>query len=355
MALPPKALSKVGCIYTLAQSETVGESIPYCSRLFIASGEGTDLANTKAMQGRAKCKTITQSLVFGLMKVAEKAGDTESIKSYWNTFYCQHEVISANGRLYGKYCKNRFCTVCNRIRKAQLINCYKPHIELWPDPHLVTLTVKSVSKTKLKQVIDSMLKVWCVILRKHKKRYQRAKGIKLVGIRALECNFNSVKRTYNPHFHVLVPDRETADIIRAEWIARAKPGWVSSKAQDVRQVVNTESDLVEVIKYGIKVFMEPDPNRKGKKSDMKVFPAAYSTILNAMRGHRLFERFGFNVAARRGVDTGKYTVLADYRKWKFDPLRGDWFDMNTNEPLTKYELPFETRTMLADNFEFDLD
>lgn len=355
MALPQRELPKQGSIYTLAQSETINGSKPVSKRVYIVSGEGSDLSNVKAMQGRAKCKTITQRLALSLIAIEEKNGDSESAKSYWNTFYCQNEVVTANGRLYGKYCKNRFCTVCNRIRKAQIINTYKPFIELWPDPQFLTLTVKSVSKGRLKQIINSMLNCWRTILRKYKKRGQRGTGIKLIGIKTLECCFNSVKRTYNPHFHILVPDLATAEIIRREWIARAKPGWVSSKAQEIRKVKNTEADLIEVIKYGVKVFMEPDPNKKGIKTDMKIFPAAYRTILNAMQGHRIFERFGFNVATNRCKDGGKYTLVVDFKQWKFEASRADWYEKTSDKPLTCYLMPEETRSMITHNFDFELD
>ena len=63
-------------------------------------------------------------MALSLIDVAKENGDVEREKAYWNTYYCQNSVITANGRLYGKYCKNRFCTLCCSIRKAEIINKY---------------------------------------------------------------------------------------------------------------------------------------------------------------------------------------------------------------------------------------
>jgi hypothetical protein len=47
-----------------------------------------------------------------LIDVATKKGDLEMARSYWNTYHCQSQIVKADGKLYGNYCKNRFCTLC---------------------------------------------------------------------------------------------------------------------------------------------------------------------------------------------------------------------------------------------------
>jgi hypothetical protein len=56
-----------------------------------------------------------------LIDIAKKKGQNEQVKAYWNTYHCQSVVYSANGKLYGTYCKNRFCTLCCSIRKPRLL------------------------------------------------------------------------------------------------------------------------------------------------------------------------------------------------------------------------------------------
>ncbi|MFD0963828.1 hypothetical protein [Pseudofulvibacter geojedonensis] len=140
-------------MYTLAESGTniVGQNH------VIVNGEGSDLSKVEALKGRAKRKTITQIMMLKLIEIAQENGETELEKSYWNTYYCQQNIFTADGRLYGKYCKNRFCTLCCSIRKAELINKYYPVIKNWEEPYFVTLTVKACKADKLKLYIKKFI------------------------------------------------------------------------------------------------------------------------------------------------------------------------------------------------------
>ncbi len=51
---------------------------------------------------------------------------------------------------------------------------------------------------------------------KHRKSHQRDTGIKLVGVKSLECEFN--QKNYNPHLHIITANREMAEVIVAEWL-----------------------------------------------------------------------------------------------------------------------------------------
>ena len=154
----------------------------------------------KALKGRAKRKSITQSVALSLIDASKAKGDPEHQQAYWNTYHCQSKVHSSNGKLYGKYCKNRICTICCSIRKADIINRYLQEVETWEDPFFLTLTIKAVSAQKLNSRLEAMIRGFRKIKDKHRKRYQRGKGIKLVGVKSLECNFNPKQRTYNPIF-----------------------------------------------------------------------------------------------------------------------------------------------------------
>ena len=181
---------------TLAQSRTgLANSLPA-----IVQGKGTDLGNNKAIKGRAKRKLITQTIVLRLIDLSKSENLKKLQQSYWNTYHCQNRVYTANGRLYGRYCKNRYCTLCSAIRKADIINRYLPIIEKWPKPYFLTLTVKAVPYNKLRPVMSSMIKVFRLITGKYRKQSIRGVGSRLKGIRSLESNFNPDKRTFNPDF-----------------------------------------------------------------------------------------------------------------------------------------------------------
>ncbi len=90
---------------------------------------------------------------------------------------------------------------------------------------------------------------------KLKKRNQRGRGTKLIGVRSLESNFNGEERTYNPHFHFILPNFEIAETLRTEWInswgdySICNPG-----GQDNKPINNIEWQLRETIKYGTRIF-----------------------------------------------------------------------------------------------------
>jgi plasmid rolling circle replication initiator protein Rep len=182
-------------------------------------GKGTDLSNQKAVQRRAKCKLITQTTMLKLIDVAKDKGALDRVKAYWNTYHCQNLIYTSNGKMYAPHCKNRFCTYCCGIRKAELINRYRPVLKSWPKPYFVTLTIKAIKATQLSRMIKAINRAFMLIIARNRKQALRGKGIKLVGLRSLECNYNPKKRTYNPHLHLLVPDKETADIIVSEWLS----------------------------------------------------------------------------------------------------------------------------------------
>ena len=142
-------LSTSNLIYTLAQSGTGNCAI-------IVQGNGSDLTNAKGLKGRARRKMITQKMAYILIDIAKKKNDVDRQQGYWNTFHCQNRIYSAKGKFYGRYCKNRFCTLCSSIRKADIINRYLPIIATWTQPYFVTLTTRALSRTRLRKRIGDL-------------------------------------------------------------------------------------------------------------------------------------------------------------------------------------------------------
>lgn len=95
---------------------------------------------------------ITNKMALSLIDVAKENKDFDRLKGYWNTYHCQSKIYTANGKLFGRYCKNRSCLLCCSIRKADIMNRYLPIIKTWEDPHFVTITAKSVSLALLEAV-----------------------------------------------------------------------------------------------------------------------------------------------------------------------------------------------------------
>jgi len=335
-------------MYTLAENGTRKLN----NERVIVNGKGSDLNKKEALKGRAKRKTITQIMMLKLIEISEKNSEPELAKAFWNSYYCQEKVYTANGRLYGKYCKNRFCTLCCSIRKADIINRYKPVIEKWEDPYFVTLTVKACKANQLGNYFNSLNKNFSKIINKHKKRHQRGKGLKLVGIKSLESNYNPVRKTYNPHLHIIVANKEMADILLNEWCDRAKKGYVNRKGQKADKVWNLDNALVEIIKYGSKIFTEPDLKKRSKETTSpKVYLNALYTILFAMKGKRIFDRFGFNLPMECKPKHYHATLLENFKEWEFNAKTNDWNNTSTGEALTLYNIPSNLQALLENNID----
>ena len=324
-------------IYTLVDSGTTKNK--FLPKSIVVSGDGTDLFDNNTLQKRAKRKTISNKMILSLIDVAKEKGDKERIQSYWNAYHCQSNIVSKDGKLYGNYCKNRFCTNCLAIRKADIINRYYSTLKHWEEPHFVTLTIKAVKHQNLKTFIDGMNKAFGRIKERCKKRHQRGTGIKLIGVKSLECNFNPKTKTYNPHFHLIVPNKEIADLLKKEWLFQWKHStklFTSPKAQDIRKVENLERDLIETIKYGSKIFTEPDLKKKGDKSiPPMVYARALDNIFSSLGNKRLFDRFGFNLPQEIKTKT-KSNLIQNFEEWTFYPSNNDWINKKSGEVLTGY-------------------
>ncbi len=320
----------------------------------IVNGNGSDLSKKDALKGRAKRKTITQRMMLNLIAIAQENGEPELEKSYWNRYHCQQNIITADGKLYGKYCRNRFCSLCCANRKAEMINRYYPIMKNWKEPYFLTLTVKSCKAHQLKTYINSLLKTFQKIIEKYRKRYQRGKGSKLVGIKSLESNFNPRSHTYNPHFHIITKEKWMAEVIKKEWLARSKKGYTAHWCQKILPITNLETGLIEIIKYGSKIFTEPDLKNKSKeKNTAYIYLKALDTILTAMKGKRIFDRFGFNAPKSSQKKKPLAKLLSDYREWEYDPESSDWIDTITGEVLTDYKMPSHLQAILENNINIE--
>jgi hypothetical protein len=327
---------------TLAQSGT--------EKAKIVSGSGTELNSDKALLGRAKRKMITNQMTMSLIDVVKEKEEFWRLQGYWNTYHCQRVIYMSDGKLFGRYCKNRHCLLCLSIRKAAIINRYLPIISTWPEPHFVTITAKSVDLNHIAKQMKSLLNGFQQITSKHRKRAQRGRGKKLVGIKSLESNFNPQKKTYNPHFHLLVADRQMADIIVKEWLDKCPSHLARPSAQKISKIWDNETALIEVVKYGSKIFTEPDVNSKtAKKGDCDIYAAALDNIFSAMKGHRIFERFGFNLPTLH--KEGKTSLITDFIEWTFEPKVFDWINHDIDLPLMGLVPSQELINLLAFNID----
>ena len=182
--------------------------------------------------------------------------------------------------------------------------------------------------------------------------------MKIKGIKSLECNFNAAMRWYNPHFHIITPNRQIALYIKQEW----KKEWnknglymASENAQDVRKIENVESGLIEVIKYGAKMLSEPNPNKKKKRSKgnldgLTLYAKGLHTIYKAFDSHQLFKSFGFRLPEENKKTTNSKSI-AKYDVWKYRIKDMDWVNTSTGSYLTDYELDYGLDYLLKNSID----
>ena len=70
-----------------------------------------------------------------------------------------------------------------------------------------------------------------------------------------------------------------------------------------------------------------------------------------MKGHRLFDRFGFDLPKITENKTARFTPLHEYENWIYDSNRCDWINSETEEALSGYILPSELNLLLGNNID----
>lgn len=337
-------------IYTLAQSGT--EYKPQKATMLM--GKGSDLSEEAVAKGRARRKNLSQRMSLSLISVGEKEEDDTLNKSLWNTYNCQDKITLSGGRIYGHYCKNRMCTLCLSIRKAVIINRYYPILSQWQDAQFVTLTAKAVSAKSLNKRIDQMVRGFQIIKNRMKTRRLRGKGPRLIGVRSLEANFNPKKRTYNPHLHLIVQTKEMAEILKKEWLELLTSKFAYKGAQKIDKIYSTEKGLIEIIKYGSKIFSDPEVRKNAMKGpDTKMYMKALYNIFKAMKGHRLFSSFGFALPNQEKQESTTILVL-DAQPYHFDPKLMDWIGPK-GERLTGYKMNAIENYISTDGLDYSLE
>jgi hypothetical protein len=283
------------------------------------------------MVKRAKSKHFGLPLATQLTEYAKQhAGmpQGELEQSYRNTIYCAGVQSQSNGMIRARYCSNRWCPVCGRIKMGKAINSYLPVVEEWDDPYFVTLTVENIYvEGDLHMLIEHMMGAFNAV----KRKLHRDLG-GLTALRKLECTYG---KGYHPHFHVIVDGREAAYALRDQWLAFA-PRYTGQRVELVAQDVQKANmvSLVELFKYATKLCV------KGPAGVQYVSPKHLDVIFRALRNRRTYQSYGFKVAKDVEDVTDvesrveAFTQVEERVLWLWDQDSADWIDHHTGELLT---------------------
>jgi hypothetical protein len=78
-------------------------------------GNGSDISDKTVLYVKSRRKLITQTIVLSLVDLAKQKVHYEIETSLLNTYHCLNKIVVSEGKLYGKYCKNRLYTVCIKL------------------------------------------------------------------------------------------------------------------------------------------------------------------------------------------------------------------------------------------------
>ena len=326
---------------TLAQLDQSQNTPHFSSKNGVSRKGGGVPSPMGILQKRARAKLLSRALS---ARLAGLGSPLE--KSYWNTYHCASVIVQEGGKLETRYCGNRWCLVCSRVRTARAIGAYMPILSGWGDPHLVTLTVRNCSAEELPGTIDTMMQKFTSC----KRSMVRTHGFEVMAVRKLECTYNTGRNDYHPHFHILINGRQQAELLRELWLSRF-PTRAEASGQDVRPA--DAGSLMELFKYFCKLM-----TRTGAKGERGMIPAgALDTIFRAMRGRRVWQPVGFKLSREEEeaiegdelevTGTAAWKRLDERVYWQWDQDVADWIDGETGETLSEYEPGERYRSLVA--------
>jgi len=265
------------------------------------------------LKKRAKSKFITIGFIYDLIKL-EPVSPLK--KSYINTLYCADQLLydRDKNKITGKYCNNRWCLVCNRIRTAKLMNGYFNEVSKIEDKHFLTLTIPNVPGDKLELAIEDMQKNFRRIL-----DLARKKSFETNGIRKLECTYSFVRDDYHPHYHI-VGNKLGLEFILSYWLIKYPEA--NERAQNLKPA--DENSLKELFKYFTKVVTR----QKGQtKNDYQVFIRPLDIINQAFYRKRVFQGFGNIHKQSEDIDelqAESLDTIFEGSLWEWEQDQSDW-------------------------------
>ncbi len=229
------------------------------------------------LKKKARSKYFSTGLAISLACIE----NSPLIKSYWNTFHCCGALEQKDGKVTGKYCGNRWCTTCNRVRTAKMIIGYSEPIRKMVRPHFVTLTVPNVRGEMLRHTIRKMTSAIRFIKKTDTKR-----GVEYIGLRKIECTYNKRTGDYHPHLHLVISRKLNGRLLIDQWLKLFPEA--RRKAQDIRKV--DEKGATELFKYFTKLVTKT--YKDGKAETKRVNINSLDIIFNSMRGMRVYQPMG---------------------------------------------------------------
>jgi hypothetical protein len=322
-------------------SKNKGEKTPPLDTL--AQLDNAPLKNTNAdayetLQKRAFSKYHTRKV---LMPLIDLKNGRE--KQYWNTFHCCNTLEqNSEGKIISKYCKNRWCIVCNRIRSGILHHTHRKPLESVPTKFITltsNLTAKCLTMADLDATLDIYYQTWNKVWRNTKNKYGKLKCL-----RKTEVTFSFRDGWFHPHFHIILENNsDEAEFVVSQWkrIISENNGIASERANNIRNT--DEGAFSETFKYLCKMYEVIENKNTGKTDFVMPYPAQkLDDIFSALKGRRIFQTYNLNDIEIEDFDDLKATVFTDeireyHTVWNWEQEVRTWVDYSTGELRTEWK------------------
>ena len=287
-------------------------------------------SNIKTLKNRANAKFLTLELIQAVIEIRNaKMVD----KHFARALGCATFIKIADNGITSRFCENRFCLVCNRIRTAQLFQMYGKVLTDLPDLYFVTLTIKNPQKKDLNPSIKLMYKRFAWI-----KDLLRKQKIKLIGLRKLEITYNDRENTYHPHYHLIISGQLQAEYLVDYWLKYNKES--VSAAQDIRKA--DEKALKELFKYFTKL-------KSNNSYSEKITISALNHIINCVKGVRIFQPIG--IKAEKIPEKPHQVSQGSFEPRFYDWGKDNWYN-EAGEPLIANFKIYDKALTFSQNFEY---
>lgn len=322
------------------------------------------------LKKRAERKFSTNRHLFQLINECK---DSPLHKSYLTSTFCTSKIVQTNGKVTSAYCGQRWCNVCNSIRTGKLIDWYAPQLKQMYEPFMLVLSRPNVNGKDLKAETDLYIKTIQKIVKKCNKYFD-----KVHGVRKFEVTFNINTYDFHPHFHFLVSSEQVAAFILKNWLEifpTASASQNEPMKEHLRKRLSYNKDFKslpytysknkkyksfgskgnqmypayngfehELFKYMTKPTAKTNQKQliDGKKEAISIpIPAKQlDTILNAMRGRRVFQTHGKIIKELKEefkIDEAIQTEKTEHKEFLYCAPMFDWVDIATGELVTGFK------------------
>lgn len=303
------------------------------------------------LQKRAEAMAFKEVIMYPFIAL-----NSDLKEGYINTLNCAATLNQEGTKLLTWYCNNRWCPVCNKIRTAKNINSYMEPLKQLTDKQFVTLTIPAVEPEKIGIALDTMYKA----IRRIQDNMRKRHGRPIIGIRKTESNYNPEAKTFNPHFHFILESRETAELLKSQWLEQFKDA--NPAAQHIESA--DENSIMELFKYFTKILSKGVTGPDGAAGG--IYYGAMDTLFKSMKGRRTFQPmgglrkdtgpdlmtdqelddffcFGLDESESAEAEDIKQLTAYDYcdlpsepAHWKYNAQTYDWINYETGEVLSYY-------------------